>query len=82
MTILLRKPVKRKTEETRRDRGKFRPYIITLFPGGLIGFRLQGTRTTEHLPVAYAYEQAVRLRVAKEHHDKKMARKAKREGRY
>lgn len=81
MTTQLTKPVKRKTAETRRDRGKFRAYVITLYPGGLIGFRLEGTRTTEYLPVAYGYETAIRLRLAKERHDKKMHRKAKREGR-
>lgn len=74
MTTQLTKPVKRRTEETRRDKGKLRRYVITLYPGGLIGFRLEKTRREELLPVAVAFETAVRLRVADERAKKLKAR--------
>lgn len=50
MTTALKKPVKRKTITTRRDRSKHRKIIITLYPahgdaGEIIGFRLEGTQS-------------------------------------
>lgn len=78
MTTELKKPVSRRTETVRRDRGKLRRYVITLYPGDLIGFRLEKCRQEELLPVGVAYETAVRLRVAKERDEKKKSRLVKR----
>lgn len=78
MPTTLNKVVTRKCREEIRDRSKFRNIIISLHPGkdgdDSIGFRLQGTRATEYLPVKYARELAIRLRVNKEKHEKTAAR--------
>lgn len=74
----LNKKVSRRTESVRRDRGKFRRYIISLHPGDLIGVRLEKCRSEEFLPVGVAYEMAVRLRVAKERDEKRKSRLVKR----
>lgn len=79
MTTQLHKAVKRKTNETRRDRGKQRHYIVTLYPSDMIGVRLEGTRKEETLPISAVYEMAVRARVSREKAEKAKARKAKRE---
>jgi len=76
MTPLTRK-VTRRSSETYRDRSKMRRIVITLYPTGIIGLRLEKTRQEEMLSLRLAYETAVRTRVAFER-----ARKAKRkEGR-
>jgi hypothetical protein len=74
MTPLTRK-VTRRTEETYRDRSKLRRIVITLYPTGFIGLRLEKTRQEETLPLTAAYEMAVRARVAFER-----AQKARRKG--
>ena len=70
MVTQLTKPVRRRTDETRRDRSKQRRYIITIYPGGLIGFRLEKCRHEELLPIAVGYETAIRLRIAKKKAEK------------
>jgi hypothetical protein len=74
MTPLTRK-VTRRSSETYRDRSKLRRIVITLYPSGVIGLRLEKTRTEETLPLTAAYEMAVRARVAFER-----AQKPKRKG--
>ena len=74
MTPLTRK-VTRRSAETYRDRSKLRRIVVTLYPAGHIGLRLEKTRTEETLSLHLAYETAVRARVAFEH-----AHKAKRKG--
>jgi hypothetical protein len=74
MTPLTRK-VTRRSSETYRDRSKLRRIVITLYPAGVIGLRLEKTRQEETLPLHLAYETAVRARVAFER-----AQKAKRKG--
>ena len=74
MTPLTRK-VTRRSSETYRDRSKLRRIVITLYPTGVIGLRLEKTRQEETLPLGLAYETAVRARVAFER-----AQKAKRKG--
>jgi hypothetical protein len=74
VTPLTRK-VTRRTEETCRDRSKMRRIVITLYPAGVIGLRLEKTRQEETLSLRLAYETAVRARVAFER-----AQKAKRKG--
>jgi hypothetical protein len=75
MTTPLNKKVSRRTETTRRDRGKSRRYIVSLHPGDLIGFRLEKCRSEEFIPVGVAYEMAIRLRLAKERAEKSAGRK-------
>ena len=74
MTPLTRK-VTRRSSETYRDRSKMRRIVVTLYPSGVIGLRLEKTRQEETLSLRLAYETAVRARVAFER-----ARKAKRKG--
>ena len=74
MTPLTRKVVRR-SAETYRDRSRMRRIVITLYPSGVIGLRLERTRQEELLPLQTAYETAVRARVAFER-----ARKSKRKG--
>jgi len=78
MATMLRKPVKRKTNERRYDRGKSRAIIVTLYPAGYMGLRLEGTRREETLPIEVAWERAVKMRVVAEATDrlKKKAEKA------
>ena len=52
-----------------------RRIVITLYPSGIIGLRLERTRQEERLPLRLAYETAVRARVAFER-----AQKARRKG--
>jgi hypothetical protein len=74
MTPLTRK-VTRRSSETYRDRSRMRRIVITLYPAGVIGLRLEKTRQEETLSLTAAYEMAVRARVAFER-----AQKAKRKG--
>jgi len=74
MTPLTRK-ITRRSHETYRDRSKLRRIVVTLYPTGVIGLRLERTRAEETLSLPLAYETAVRARVAYER-----ARKAKRKG--
>ncbi|MFZ1104125.1 MAG: hypothetical protein WAN86_15000 [Hyphomicrobiaceae bacterium] len=74
MTPLTCKVVCR-SSETWRDRSRMRRIVITLYPTGVIGLRLEKTRTEETLPLRLACETAVRARVAFER-----AQKAKRQG--
>lgn len=66
MTTTLNKAVKRKTHEVRRDRSKIRNLVITLYPAGHIGLRLEGTRSEETIPMQAVYERAVKMRLAAE----------------
>jgi hypothetical protein len=74
MTPLTRK-VTRRSHETWRDRSKLRRIVVTLYPTGVIGLRLEKTRREETLPLTHAYALAVRARVAFER-----AQKAKPKG--
>lgn len=72
----LRKPVKRRSSELKRDRGRMRRIVVTLYPAGYIGLRLERTRREETLPLQAAYDVAVKMRVAFERAER--ARKRKR----
>lgn len=78
MTTQLTKPVKRRTETARIDRGKMRRYVVTLYPGDVIGLRLEKCRQEELLPIPLAYNMAVRLRVADEREKKRKSKLVKR----
>jgi hypothetical protein len=75
VTPLTRK-VRRRSEVLYRDRSRHRRIVVTLYPTGVIGLRLEKTRQEETLPLVHAYETAVRARVAYER-----ALKAKKKGR-
>lgn len=81
MTTHLKKPVKRRTNELRRERGKSRAIIIAVYPAGFIGFRLEGTHREETIPIQAAYERAIKMRLAFEKADKERRRREKRAGR-
>lgn len=74
----LTKPVRRRTQELRRDRGKFRRIVVTIYPAGYLGLRLEKTRREEILPFAAAYDVAIKMRVAHERAERAKARKARR----
>ena len=59
----LRKPVRRRSEELYRDRSKYRRIVVTLYPAGFIGLRLEKCRQEETLSIRAAYENAVQTRV-------------------
>jgi hypothetical protein len=65
MTPLHRK-VTRRSAETYFECSKLRRIIVTLYPAGHIGLRLEKTRREETLSMRLAYETAVRARVALE----------------
>lgn len=59
----LKKAVTRRSEELMRDRSKFRRIVVTLYPAGFIGLRLEKCRREETLSIRAAYETAVQTRV-------------------
>ena len=59
----LKKPVRRRSEELYRDRSTFRRIVVTLYPAGFIGLRLEKCRREETLSIRAAYETAVLTRV-------------------
>ena len=62
----LKKPVTRRSEELYRDRSKHRRIVVTLYPAGFIGLRLEKCRREETLSMRAAYETAVQTRVMRE----------------
>lgn len=79
MTTVLNKPIKRKSHQSRREVGKLRAIIVTLYPAGFIGLRLEGTRREETIPIEAAYERAVKMRLAAEQTER-LKRKAEKAG--
>jgi hypothetical protein len=72
VTPLTRK-ITRLSAEAYLHRSKLHRMVVTLYPAGIIGLRLEKTRREEALLLPLAYETAVRARIAFE-------RKAKRKG--
>jgi hypothetical protein len=62
----LKKAVTRRSEELMRDRSKYRRIVVTLYPAGFIGLRLEKCRREETLSIRGAYETAVQTRVMRE----------------
>jgi hypothetical protein len=58
MTTPLTKPVKRKSHETVRERSKLKRIIVTIYPAGFIGLRLEKNRTEERLPSSFAIQHS------------------------
>ncbi len=73
MTTKSDKPVTRETSAYVRDRG-MRAVIATIEHGILI-LRAKGLRSRETLDLAWAYQFAVKQRIAMERAEKKAARK-------
>jgi hypothetical protein len=76
VTTKATKPVSRQTRAMFRSQG-LRPVIVTVYPEGIIGLRLYRLRREEQLDAATLYERAVKTRVAREHAERRAARKAR-----
>ena len=61
-----KKAVRRRTDELYRDRSTYRRIVVTLYPAGFIGLRLEKCRREETLSMRAAYETAVQTRVMRE----------------
>ena len=70
MTDLTR-PVRRRSEQLKRSGGRFRRIVVSIYPAGFIGLRLERTRQEELLPIEAAYDVAVKMRVYSERVSKK-----------
>jgi hypothetical protein len=55
----LKKIVRRRSEEYIRNRSQFRRLIVTIYPGGYIGIRLEKCRTEETITIKAVWERAV-----------------------
>ena len=62
----LKKAVTRRSEELMHDRSKYRRIVVTLYPAGFIGLRLEKCRHEETLSIRGAYETAAQTRVMRE----------------
>ena len=62
----LKKAVRRRSEALYRDRSKFRRIVVTLYPAGFIGLRLEKCRHEETLSIGAAFEVAVHTRVMRQ----------------
>jgi hypothetical protein len=71
----LKKAVTRRSEERMRDRSKFRRIVVTLYPAGFIGLRLEKCRHEETLSMRAAFETAVQTRVMRERAEQQKGRK-------
>jgi len=67
------KPVTRESSAYVRDRG-LRPIIVTI-TGSVVELRAKGLRSREYVDLAWAYQYAVKQRVAQERADRKAKRK-------
>lgn len=69
------RPATRKTRATFRDRGKERAIIVTVYPDGTLGLRLEYQRQEETIAASTIYSIAVQRRVAEESRLKKAKKK-------
>jgi hypothetical protein len=76
----LKKAVTRRSEERMRDRSKFRRIVVTLYPAGFIGLRLEKCRHEETLSMRAAFETAVQTRVMRERAEQQKAGSASSSG--
>jgi len=67
------KPVTRESSAYVRDRG-MRPIIATI-TGSVIELRAKGLRSREYIDLAWAYQYAVKQRVAAERAERRASRK-------
>lgn len=66
----LKSKVIRRSEELYRDKSKMRRIVVTLYPAGMIGLRLEKCRTEETISLRAAYEAATQSRVRYERSQK------------
>lgn len=70
------RPVRRRVEDTIRSGGKQRRVVVTVYPSGTLGLRLERTRREEQVLASTVYAMAVRLRIVSERAAKKKTRLA------
>lgn len=75
MTTALNKKVTRRSNELKRDRSKLRRIIVTIYPAGYVGLRLEKCRTEETMSLSALYDMAIKSRVAKEKAEKTKGKK-------
>jgi hypothetical protein len=63
VTTKLKRSLVRETSATIFEQGENRPVIVTLYPHGVVGLRLKGTRRTYTLDVQSLYVRAVKAAV-------------------
>lgn len=73
MTRTFTRPVRRRVDDTIRSGGKSRRVVVTVYPSGALGLRLERTRTEEQILSSTVYAMAVRLRVMGDRAAKKKA---------
>lgn len=71
----LSKPVTRRSEVTKRSAGKLLRIVVTMYPDGYLGLRLERSRKEETIALAAVYDIAVKQRVAWERSQKAKAKK-------
>ena len=69
-------PATKRTDARLRDGSKTRRIVVTVYPAGMIGLRLEHCRQEELLDVAAAFHRAIKERKAAERVAKKKARKS------
>lgn len=67
----LNKVIRRVTRSRRHSQSKWRPLIVSLEPGDVIGVRLQGTRQTYRRAIETVYEDAI------QHHVRRTEKRAR-----
>lgn len=67
----LKKAVTRRSDELYRDGSKRRRIVVTLYPAGFIGLRLEKCRREETLSIRAAYETAVLTRVMRKYAERR-----------
>ena len=73
--IPVKKPVRRSIDGVERGRD----VILTLYPNGVLGFRVKRTRREFLLPVVVAYRQAVMREVEREQAEQRAAKGTRRQ---
>jgi hypothetical protein len=67
----LKRAVTRRSDELYRDGSKRRLIVVTLYPAGYIGLRLEKCRCEETLSIRAAYETAVLTRVMRQYAERR-----------
>jgi hypothetical protein len=70
MATKCKKPVYRETDGGILERGKTRAVIVSIEPGGILGFRLKGMHQTYRLTAEGCFMAAVKAQVAVEKKEK------------
>ena len=70
----LKRAVTRRSEEVYRDRSRYRRIVVTLYPAGYIGLRLEKCRHEETLSIRAAYETAVQTRVMRKQAERRKSK--------